>query len=85
MLRRQHFLSLCTWYTFLLIVVTCNEYKGLDDTVLFKINWAGADEKLLVNFKEFQFTKKNYQFNLSFNHGFVIHRRKLHRKISKQS
>lgn len=49
MLQRQHLLSVCTWYTFLLIVVTCNEYKGFDDTVLFKINWPGADEKLLVN------------------------------------
>lgn len=53
MLRRQHLLSLCTWYTSLMLIVTCNEYKGFDDTVLFKINWPGAEQNLLVSEKNF--------------------------------
>ena len=30
-------------------LVACHEYKGFDDSILFKINWPGNDEKVLVS------------------------------------
>lgn len=47
-MSRRFFLACYTWYTVLLVVIVCDDYKGFDDTVLFKINWPGADTIQLV-------------------------------------
>lgn len=43
-----YFNFIITWYL-LIVTVSCNDYKGFDDTVLFKLNWPGEDVALLVN------------------------------------
>lgn len=38
-------------FIFILKVIHCHDFKGFDDTVLFKINWPGPlSEELLVRF-----------------------------------
>lgn len=49
MLPRHISVAFFTWYTSLLVVITCNDYKGFDDSVLYKINWPGADINPLVS------------------------------------
>lgn len=29
--------------------IRCQDFKGFDDTVLFKMNWPGEDEEIVVN------------------------------------
>lgn len=41
----RHFLLFITWYIFLISA----DYSGFDDSVLFKLNWPGQDDALLVN------------------------------------
>lgn len=41
MFREQSLISLFIWHTFLLIAVACHDYKGFDDSILFKLNWPG--------------------------------------------
>ena len=44
--------ALALWLCVLVLtptVVTANQIKGLDDAILFRLNWAGGDAGLLVS------------------------------------
>lgn len=64
----HNFVKFATWYFCIVSVkIFGNDFKGFDDTILFKIDWPGANQQFLVSFSSSIISKNKKRTSISHN------------------